>query len=153
MGVNQTDLSRIPSRDVFDHAGKVEVYDRDYIKKQKRVVRLPQPARYFLDQLVEDGLLDMNNITWIGGPMENYVTPYEHLKVALFDQHNMAGNVFTVKPFRAVAYHRNVRTVEALQSKMSSLSPDAHLELMSSNEIRTDNGGPHCLTMPLLREE
>ncbi len=153
MGVNQTDLSRIPSRDVFDYAGKVEVYDRDYIKKQKRVMRLPQPARYFLDQLVEDGLLDLNKVTWIGGPMENYVSPYEHLKVALFDQHNMAGNVFTVKPYRAVAYHRNVRTVEALQKKMGSLSDNAHLELMSSNEIRTDNGGPHCLMMPLLREE
>ncbi|MEL7343044.1 MAG: arginine deiminase family protein, partial [Bacteroidota bacterium] len=153
MGVNQTDLSLIPSRDMFQHAGKVEVYDRDYIKKHKTVTRLPQPSRYFIDQLVEDGLLDLNNITWIGGPMENYVTPYEHLKVALFDQHNMAGNVFTVNPYRAVAYHRNTRTVNDLSEKMKSLSPDAHLELMSSNEIRTDNGGPHCLTMPLLREE
>lgn len=153
MGVNQTDLSLIPSRDMFQHAGKVEVYDRDYINKHNRVTRLPQPSKYFLDQLVEDGLLDMNNITWIGGPMENYVTPYEHLKVALFDQHNMAGNVFTVNPFRAVAYHRNTRTVESLAANMKKLSKDAHLELMSSNEIRTDNGGPHCLTMPLLREE
>lgn len=153
MGVNQTDLSRIPSRDMFEHAGKVEVYDRDYIQQNGKVQRLPQPARYFLDQLVEDGLLDMNNITWIGGPMENYVSPYEHLKVALFDQHNMAGNVFTVKPFRTIGYHRNLRTVEALRSQLHALSPDAHLELMSSNEIRTDNGGPHCLTMPLLREE
>ncbi|MDP5168742.1 MAG: arginine deiminase family protein [Bacteroidia bacterium] len=152
MGGNQTDLSHIPSRGVFDHAGKVEVYDRDYIKKVGHVTRLPQPSRYFIDQLVQDGLLDLNNITWIGGPMENYVSPYEHLKVALFDQHNMAGNIFTVKPFRAVTYHRNTRTVQALEDKIKSLSPDAHLELMSSNEIRTDNGGPHCLTMPLLRE-
>ncbi len=153
MAVNQTDLSKIPSRDIFDYAGRVEVYDRDYIRKTGKVTRLPQPSRYFLDQLVEDGLLDLNNVTWIGGDMEDYVSPYEHLKVALFDQHNMAGNVFTVKPFRAVAYHRNARTVGSLASHMKELSPDAHLELMSSNEIRTDNGGPHCLTMPLLREE
>ncbi len=151
MGGNQTDLSNIPSREMFGHAGKVEVYDRDYIQQSGQVKRLPQPARYFLDQLIEDGLLDLNNVTWIGGPMENYITPYEHLKVALFDQHNMAGNVFAVKPFRVIAYHRNARTVEALRHQMRALSPDAHLALMSSNEIRTDNGGPHCLTMPLSR--
>ncbi|MEL6670793.1 MAG: arginine deiminase family protein [Bacteroidota bacterium] len=154
MGVHQTDLSRIPSRQHFEFAGKTEVYDRDYIKKQGRVERLPQPARYFFDQLVEDGLLDLDKVVWIGGDPDNYITPYEHLRVALFEQHNMAGNVFTVKPYRAVAYHRNALTTKALKEMMLKEAPqDAHLELMSSNEIRTDNGGPHCLTMPLLRKE
>ncbi|RMG61150.1 MAG: hypothetical protein D6722_20050, partial [Bacteroidetes bacterium] len=152
MGVHQTDLSRIPSRQHFEHAGKVEVYDRDYIRQTGRVQQLPQPARYFLDQLVEDGLLDLNRVSWIGGPPEDYITPYEHLKVALFEQHNMAGNVFATAPHRVIAYHRNPLTAQALLDKMQELDPRAHLERMSSNEIRTDNGGPHCLTMPLLRD-
>lgn len=153
MGVNQTDLSRIPSRAHFEHAGKVEVYDRDTYQNLGRVARREQPARYFLDQLVEDDLLDLDRVAWIGGPMEDYITPYEHLKVALFEQHNMAGNVFTVAPFRSIAYHRNPLTANHLLQTMRRVDPAAHLERMSSNEIRTDNGGPHCLTMPLLREE
>ena len=152
MGVHQTDLSRIPSREHFEHAGKVEVYDRDYIRQTGRVQQLPQPARYFLDQLVEDGLLDLDRISWIGGPPDDYITPYEHLKVALFEQHNMAGNVFATAPYRVIAYHRNPLTAQALLEQMQRQNPRAHLERMSSNEIRTDNGGPHCLTMPLLRD-
>ncbi|WNJ16348.1 arginine deiminase family protein [Pontibacter sp. G13] len=154
MGVHQTDLSRIPSERHFEHAGKVEVYDRDHIKQVGRIERLPKPAKYFLEQMVEDGILDMNNISWIGGSPDNYPTPFEHLRVALFDQHNMAGNIFTTAPFRAVAYHRNPITAQAISKTMATQSPDNwHLELMSSNELRTDDGGPHCLTMPLLREE
>jgi len=52
-----------------------------------------------------------------------------------------------------VAYDRNRITTKHLSDKMQSLSSESDLFLMSSNEIRTDNGGPHCLTMPLLREE
>ncbi|MDX2283616.1 MAG: arginine deiminase family protein [Bacteroidia bacterium] len=152
MEVKQTDLSRVPSQEHFEHAGKVEIYDRDYIRQRGRVERLPVPSRYFLDQLIEDGLIDPARITWIGGSPDDYPSPYEHLMTALFEQHNMAGNVFTTAPFRAVAYHRNPLTAHALKACMQRCDPAAHLELMSSNEIRTDNGGPHCLTMPLLRE-
>jgi len=152
MGVIQTDLSRIPSQEHFEYAGRTEVYDRDHIARTGKVQRVPKPAKYFLDQLIEDDLIDPNLITWIGGSPSNYVTPFEHLRVALFEQHNMAGNVFTVSPFRTVAYHRNEITTAALRENLAAASPDAHLQLMSSNEIRTDNGGPHCLTMPLLRE-
>lgn len=153
LGKNQTDLSHLPTIDHFEHAGKIEVYDRDYIKKTGNVERLPQQSTYFLEQLEADGILDMNNITWVGGSPDNYVSPYEHLKTALFEQHNMAGNLFTVSPFNVVAYHRNHVTLSSLKSTLNRLSSDSHLELMPSNEIRTDNGGPHCLTMPLLREE
>ncbi|MEM7510980.1 MAG: arginine deiminase family protein [Bacteroidota bacterium] len=153
IGVNQTDLSRIPTVHHFEHAGKVEVYDRDYIRQKGTVERLPQPSTYFIDQLIKDGLIDPNLITWVGGNPDDYPSPFEHLKTALFEQHNMAGNVFTVKPFRAVAYHRNEVTIDKLDTMLHSASNDAHLELMSSNEIRTDNGGPHCLTLPLEREE
>ncbi len=153
MGFYETDLTRIPSRDHFEYAGKVEVYDREHIEKSGRIERLPQPARYFLDQLVADDLLDLDKVTWVGGPLDNYVSPYEHLKVALFEQHNMAGNVFTTQPYRLVAYHRNHAFAQNLLADMTRFSDQAHVSLMPSNEIRTDNGGPHCLTMPLLREE
>ncbi len=152
IGVKQTDLSKVPTAEQFEHAGKVEVYDRAEIDKNKKIERMNQPARYFLDQLVTDGLLDLNRITWIGGPMEGYPSPYEHLRVALFEQHNMAGNIFTTKPYHVVAYHRNPVTAKSLDRNLHSYSEDAHLELMRSNEIRTDDGGPHCLTMPLERE-
>ncbi len=147
------DLSRIPTEEDFDHAGKVEVYDRDYIQQKGKVVRLPQKAPFFIDQLVADGLINLDNIVWLGGDPDQYVNPFDHLKVALFEQHNMAGNIFTTAPYRAVAYHRNPRTISSLRAKMEKLFPGAHLEEMSSNEIRTDNGGPHCLTLPLLRDD
>ncbi len=153
MGGYRTDLSRIPTWDHFEHAGKVEVYDRDYIKKTGKIQRLPQTTRYFLDQLVEDQLLDLNQVAWIGGSPDDYPSPYEHLKVALFEQHNMAGNVFATAPYRLVAYHRNPLTAAGLRKMMGQQSDNSLLHLMSSNEIRTDNGGPHCLTMPLLRDE
>ncbi|MDW3651699.1 MAG: arginine deiminase family protein [Bacteroidia bacterium] len=152
MGVIQTDLSRIPSQEHFEFAGRTEVYERDHYNKTGQVERNPRPAKYFLNQLIEDDLIDPNMITWIGGSPDNYVTPFEHLRVALFEQHNMAGNVFTVSPFRTVAYHRNEITTNALKENLASYSEHSHLQLMSSNEIRTDNGGPHCLTMPLVRE-
>lgn len=153
MGVHRSDLSRIPTIDHFDHAGKTEVYDRDHIRQVGKVERLPQPTRYFLDQLERDGLLDLNQVAWIGGNPEDFPSPYEHLKVALFEQHNMAGNVFATAPHRLVAYHRNPLTLRSLGGMLKRLDANAHLHMMSSNEIRTDNGGPHCLTMPLLRDE
>ncbi|MEM6261712.1 MAG: arginine deiminase family protein [Bacteroidota bacterium] len=153
MGAARTDLSRIPSVEHFEHAGKVEVYDRDYIKQKGQVVRLPQKARFFLDQLLEDDLIDLNRISWMGGDPDDFVNAYDHLKVALFEQHNMAGNIFTTSPYRALAYHRNPTTVTSLRATMKRLDPNSYLAEMSSNEIRTDNGGPHCLTLPLLREE
>ena len=53
IGVNQTDLSRIPTVHHFEHAGKVEVYDRDYIQKKGTVERLPQPSTNFIEQLIK----------------------------------------------------------------------------------------------------
>jgi arginine deiminase len=153
MEATQTDLSRIPSVQHFAHAGKVEIYDRDYMRQKGRIERLPVTSKYFLDQLIEDNLLDPAKIAWIGGSPDEYVSAYEHLMVALFEQHNMAGNVFTAAPYQAIAYHRNPLTADHLLDTMRRSAPDAHLERMSSNEIRTDNGGPHCLTMPLLRED
>ena len=58
------------------------------------------------------------DVAWIGGNMEDYVTPYEHLKVALFEQHNMAGNVFALSPYQLVAYHRNTTTLTNLKRTM-----------------------------------
>ncbi|MFK7969192.1 MAG: arginine deiminase family protein [Bacteroidia bacterium] len=154
MGKLQTDLSRIPSEEHFEYAGKCEVYDRDYIEQKGEVVPLPQAAKYFFDQLIEDGLLDLNKVVWIGGSPDNFVNEFDHLKVALFEQANMAGNIFTTGPNRAVAYHRNPTTLEALRNKMAEAdSENSFLSEMTSNELRTDNGGPHCLTMPLEREE
>ena len=153
MGVKRTDLSKMPTEEHFEHAGQVEVYDRDYIEKLGRIERLPQPAKYFLDQLIDDGLLELDRVCWIGGNPDDYPTPYEHLKVALFDQHNMAGNVFTTQPFHVVTYHRNPVSIHSLEDKMTMLSSDTHIEQMSSNEIRTDDGGPRCLVMPLEREK
>ncbi|MEO0582651.1 MAG: arginine deiminase family protein [Bacteroidota bacterium] len=152
IGINRTDLTQLPSKIMFEHAGKCEVYDRDHIKKKGRIERLPQASTYFLDQLIQDDLLDPDRITWIGGPLEDYITPYEHLKVALFEQQNMAGNTFCTAPFRPISYHRNPTTNQALLKKMQSIDPQAFLQTMSSNEIRTDNGGVHCLTMPIARD-
>lgn len=152
MGTMQADLTKIPTKDHFDYAGRVEVYDRDHYKKTKQLEPIPQPARYFLDQLVDDGLIELDNISWIGGSPSDYSTPFEHLKVALFEQHNMAGNVFTAKPFRAISYHRNPSTLKDLNRQLKQHDPSTQISTMPSNEIRTDNGGPHCLTLPILRK-
>lgn len=149
----RTDLSKIPTEDHFEHAGKVEVYDRDYFDKIGSLERLPQPSKYFLDQLIEDGWLDPNLITWIGGNPDDYPSPFEHLKVALFDQQNMAGNVFVTAPYHVLAYHRNPTTIDALRQTLGKVGAQASVQLMSSNELRTDNGGPKSLVLPLLRME
>ena len=153
IGVNRTDLSKIPTEEHFEHAGKVEVYDRDHIEKAGRIERLPQHAKYLLDQLIDDQLIDPDKLIWVGGHPDEYPSPYEHLKTALFDQHNMACNIFTTKPYHTVAYHRNPITINALKKELIRQTDDDHIELMSSNELRTDDGGPRCLVLPLLREE
>lgn len=153
MGENRTDMSRIPNKAMFDHAGKVEIYDRDYIKQKGRIERVPQASRYFLNQLFEDGILDPERVNWIGGPLKDYITPYEHLKVALFEQHNMGGNLLTLSPFNVVSYQRTPITSDSLLRRMKKIDSEAKIHLMSSNEIRTDNGGPHCLAMPLMRAQ
>lgn len=152
MGAKRTDLSRIPSAEDFENTGKVEVYDRAYIEKRGKIERTPEHSRYFLDQLVHDGILDSDKIVWIGGNPDDYHSPYEHLMTALFDQHNMAGNIFATQPFHVVAYARNPVTNHILQNHLYNMDPNAHVEFMSSNELRTDDGGPRCLVMPLERE-
>ncbi|MEZ4687520.1 MAG: hypothetical protein R3B47_16075 [Bacteroidia bacterium] len=117
MGKLQTDLSRIPTEEHFEYAGKCEVYDRDYIARQGKVICLPPACPLALtDQLIEDGLLDLNKVVWIGGDPDDFVNEFDHLKVALFEQANMAGNIFTSAPNRAIAYHRNLTTLDALRS-------------------------------------
>jgi arginine deiminase len=151
MAIKKVDLSKLPTVDDFERAGRVEIYTRDLYDKTGRATRVNAESKYFLDQLVEDGLLDLNNVAWVGGNPEDHPNPIEHLRVALREQANQAGNVFTVKPFCSVAYHRNPHTLRALEATMERLSPSAHLERLPSNELVKGSGGPHCLTMPLLR--
>jgi arginine deiminase len=151
MASRKLDLRTLPTIEDFEGVGKTEVYAREVFERSGEAARLPVGTKYFLDQLVEDGIVDMNNVVWIGGNPEDHPNPIEHARVALREQIGQGGNIFTVKPFRLVAYHRNRTTLLAMEKKLSKMSADAHIERISSNELRTRHGGPHCLTMPLQR--
>ena len=114
-------------------------------------VPLPGAPEYFLDRLARDGFLDLDRVAWIGGSPDDHASPFEHLRAALYEQRNQAGNVFATAPFRFVAYQRNPLTVQALRAVVPEPLHPGGLTLMASNEMRTGGGGPRCLTMPLGR--
>ncbi len=151
MATRKTDLSKLLTEEDIENMGKVEVYTRDMFNKSGEVTRVAQKAKYFIEQLVDDDIVSLNNIVWVGGEEKDHSNSLEYLRVALREQSNQAGNVFTTKPFHVVAYHRNPFTLSLLEKKLHSLSSNALLKKMSSNELRTRGGGPHCLTLPILR--
>jgi hypothetical protein len=60
----KVDLRTLPTAEDFEKAGKVEIYAREVFARTGEAGRLPVESRYFLDQLVEDGILDLNNVVW-----------------------------------------------------------------------------------------
>jgi arginine deiminase len=145
------DLPALPGDEHLASAGRVEVYEREHCRRVGGIESVPEPPRPFLDQLAGDGLIDLDRVTWVGGRPEDYPSPFEHLRAALYEQRNQAGNVFARGPLDVVAYHRNRRTLAELERHLTRTPRGGRLTLISSNELRTGGGGPRCLTMPLLR--
>lgn len=56
-------------------------------------------------------------------------------------------NILCLNPGTIIAYDRNVRTNEYLRKK------GVHVVEIQSSELSRGRGGPHCMTMPFIRED
>lgn len=138
------DLRRIPTREQLALAGRCEVFERGAPAADGTPRPLPGEPRPLLEQLADDGFVDLDRTAWVGGAPGDHPSPYEHLHAALYEQRNQAGNLLTLAPGRAVAFDRNPLTLAAADRV-------ADVARVASNEIRTGGGGPHCLALPLRR--
>ena len=131
------DTSVPPS--AFANVGESIIMEKSGSEIKRRIV----PS--FIDFLIAEKLLDPNKIVLVGGQprRENDV---EHLVGALREQYTQAPNIVCLRPNVVLSYKRNTKTINALRQQGVKVReiPDAYLDL---------GGGPHCLTMPLSREE
>lgn len=96
-----------------------------------------------LDYLKPLGL----DIVYVGGDSTDYLNEFEHLVHALRSLRFQAGNVLALKPGTVISYDRDPKTLLALRSK------GVKVLTFSSRELMSWNGGPHCLSLPLLRHK
>ncbi len=100
-----------------------------------------------LEGLAELGIINPDWTVWVGGRLNLYPTPDEHIICALREQWNDAANTFAISPGRVLCYQRNMRTLQALE--------EAHVDLVTfhGSELVRGRGGARCMTMPLGRVE
>jgi arginine deiminase len=86
-------------------------------------------------------------VVYVGGeqgaiPLEKYV-----VERAMYELRWQGANVVQLRPGRVVAYEHNIHTNEALRR--------AGVEVLTfpGELLSLNNGGPHCLLMPLVRTE
>ncbi|MFN0087898.1 MAG: arginine deiminase family protein [Blastocatellia bacterium] len=84
-------------------------------------------------------------VVYVGGergklPVEKYL-----VERAMYELRWQGANVVQLRPGRVIAYEHNVHTNEALRS--------AGVEVLTfpGDLLSLNNGGPHCLLMPLIR--
>lgn len=86
-------------------------------------------------------------ISWVGGQgPEDSDAGFRHfMRHTLRELRNQAANVVATAPGEIIAYGGNPLTQSALESDSIRVSSFATTELVRGN------GGPHCLTMPIIR--
>jgi len=139
----------IPTKSDLECSGMTEVYYREDFDRRGKVVPSGKSARSFLDQLHEDGLLDLDKVIWVGGDPSTFSSLFEHVRVALREQASQACNVFVVRPFWVLAFDQNPHTSRALRDFLER--HNGHLEVVPGRELVKSEGGPHCLVVDLQR--
>jgi arginine deiminase len=95
-----------------------------------------------VDYLQEQGY----TIIWVGGDRGNLRQDKYLLERVLYELSLQAANVVQLAPAKILAYAHNKYTIEALEKNgVKVLSFEAKY-------LADDLGGPHCLTMPLVRQ-
>ena len=130
--------------------GRAVVYER---AENGQAGRVRVRGVHFLDQLVEDGLLDPERTVWVGGPRGRYETEMAHLAAASIEQRNLAANVFCVGRGRVLASEGNTATLDELAERLSTSSEECHLYRLDLSSLARGYGGPHCLVQPFQRSE
>jgi arginine deiminase len=145
------DPCSLPKDTDYSKWGTAKVYTRESLSRADDFESGGREVNFF-DYLVEQGQLDLDKVAWVGGEPDEFMGPIFHLMRAFQEQSSLGANVFTVAPFQTIAYHRNEYTYRSLDKVVSSQSRLGKVMLMSSNELRTMWGGPHCMAMPISRQ-
>jgi arginine deiminase len=95
-----------------------------------------------VDYLREQGY----KFIWVGGDRNNLREDKYILARALYELSLQAANVVQLAPGKVLAYAHNKYTIEALKK--------GGIEVLTfeGKYLADDLGGPHCLTMPLVRQ-
>jgi arginine deiminase len=95
-----------------------------------------------VDYLREQGY----TFIWVGGDRGNLREEKYILERALYELSLQAANVVQLAPAKVLAYAHNKYTIEALKK--------SGIEVLTfeGKYLADDLGGPHCLTMPLVRQ-
>jgi arginine deiminase len=160
------DPSALPSDNDYKKWGTAKVYTREDLEMADDFESAGKDVR-FIDHLVSEGLLDTQNIAWVGGGIGgSWIKPNaREFFQASNEQANLGANVFCTGPFRMIAYDRNNGTlnnirwqgrkrVESYLARSSLGESLGKIAVMPSRELRGTAtwGGPHCMTLPISRE-
>ena len=100
-----------------------------------------------LNMKLVDFLRDLGyEIIWVGGEIKDLSRDKYLLERVMYELSMQAANVFQLAPGKVISYAHNTHTIQALRDK--------GIEVFTfEGKYLADNlGGPHCLTMPLLRK-
>jgi arginine deiminase len=90
------------------------------------------------------------NVTFVGGTIPGDETSFEELaqfasEVVIHELRGQAANVVATSPGKVIAYAGNLATLDALKRA------GVEVAVFQGTELGRNNGGPHCMTMPLER--
>lgn len=116
--------------------GRTEVFKRGELVARKDSI---------LDALIDDGILEPDNIIYVGGNPDDYDNEFEYLFRAL--KEGAAANcMVALRPKVLIAYEENVRTIEALKDF------GCKVFTVKGHYMQKVGGmGTHCSIMPLWR--
>jgi arginine deiminase len=94
-----------------------------------------------------DFLRDLGyEIIWVGGDRHNLGLDKYLLERVMYELSMQAANVVQLGPGQVIAYAHNRQTIQALRDNGIEVFP------FEGKYLADNLGGPHCLTMPLLRK-
>ena len=85
-------------------------------------------------------------IIWVGGERKDLSQDKYLLERVMYELSMQGANVVQLGPGKIISYAHNKHTIQALQEKGIEVFP------FEGKYLADNLGGPHCLTMPLLRK-
>ena len=100
-----------------------------------------------LERKLVDFLRDLGyEIIWVGGNRNDLGLDKYLLERVMYELSMQAANIVQLGPGKVIAYAHNRHTIQALQDNGVEVFP------FEGKYLADNLGGPHCLTMPLLRK-
>jgi arginine deiminase len=85
-------------------------------------------------------------VVFVGGEPDSTPPKKGAIEPALREVRSQAANVLPLRPGVVVAHAHNTRTNAALAHT------GIQVEVLEGDALAAENGGPHCLVMPLVRD-